>query len=290
MAISADGKAAPDSEKTVEAHYMRCQGRMVALMQYCMLARGQDARGNSEDKEPDSGDDEADGKDWDDSNVTVAKLHGYGLPVSAVGPDPMYMMKVLKDNCAKHNVQGRPEVIAAVRHPDPLKCALNATATVLILRFGRFGLLGSSTSHGLPDFFDYTTDWQQEHNMLTTRTGKGRLPYKGNRSIGPGHKDLFITMKEHAGLKGTFADCVTKLRSFGAMYAVMNNASLPETERAGRWNARMGATTGTAHTMNKHYLRMPSIQVCLASVGFDAMNRRSYVIPHQRAGQKLARP
>ena len=191
------GMETPDSEKTIEAHYMRSQGRMVALMQYCMLARGQDARGNSEDKEPEDGDEAV---DFDESNVTVAKLHGYALPVTVCGPDPMYMMKVLKDNCAKHNVQGRPELIAAVRHPDPLKCPLNATATALILRFGRFGMLGSSTTHGLPDFFDYTVDWQKEHCMLTTRTGKGRMPYKGNRTVGPGHSELFMTMKEYAGL------------------------------------------------------------------------------------------
>ena len=272
------GKRPNNFELTIEAHYMRSQTRMLALMETQMMARGQDARGNSEDPINEEA-------EFDESNVSVAKLHGFALPLKCVGPDAMYLMKVLKDNCAKHNQMGRPELIAATRHPDPLKCCLDATATVFILRFAKQGFLGDGTKDGLPNFFDYNVDWQAEHCMLTTKTGKGRLKYKGNKTIGPGHLELFQDMKDAAGLWGALGDCATKLRSFGAMNAIMFNAEYLETERAGRWNSRFGATPGTSHVMNKHYLRMPSIQVAMAGVDLDATQRNNYCIPHQRAGE-----
>ena len=105
------GKRPNHFEQSIEAHYMRSQTRMLALMETQMMARGQDARGNSEDPINEEA-------EFDESNVSVAKLHGFALPLKCVGPDAMYLMKVLKDNCAKHNQMGRPELIAATRQAE----------------------------------------------------------------------------------------------------------------------------------------------------------------------------
>ena len=271
--VSENGFLPRNFDNSFQAHYMRAQGRMAAGMQLQMLARGQDVRG---DNDPNSED------EFEVSHVSVSKLHGFMVPENVIGPDRMYLLKLLKDNCAKHNQLGRPELIACCRNPDPLKCVLNATATVAILRFGRHGIVGK-----LPDLFNFDENWPEKHNLLTTKDGKRPMPYRGTVATGMGHVQLFEEMKIGAGLLGVLKDILTKLRSYAAMNAVLYNADFNEVERSGRWNSGRGATAANSHTMSKHYLRIPSLQVCLAGVGLDAHERRMYVIPHQRAGLLL---
>ena len=110
--------------------YERAQGRVLASLELWALARGHDVRGD------------------EGAAQSVGKLYGMYLPSDVVGPDPLYKMIMLKD-VSKANKDNRPEIIGVARHRDPLLCGINATATMLLLRFGAGGLIGK-----LPDFFD----------------------------------------------------------------------------------------------------------------------------------------
>eukprot|EP00966_Prymnesium_polylepis_P327266 7383149-Prymnesium_polylepis.1 len=112
--------------------------------------------------------------------MSVGKLFGAYANKKVVGPDAFYKMQVLKDH-SKANKVGRPEIIGATRNKDPLLCALNATATMLILRFGRGGVLGS-----LPNFFDVHDDWPGRNSFLAKEDGTGALPYTATLAE-PGH-------------------------------------------------------------------------------------------------------
>jgi hypothetical protein len=190
-------------------HYMRVQGRALTLLELWALHRGDDARGDV------------------DHQVSIGKLFGAYEDPTAVGPDPFYKMQILKDE-SKNNRVGRPEITGATRHRDPLKCACNAVATMLILRFGRDGIIGE-----LPDFFNAYSDVWNNNALLTKSDGTGVLPYAGSMQE-PGHVELFADMKQAAGLLGIMSHTATKLRSFGAMHAHQKKASNPEIERTGR--------------------------------------------------------
>ena len=136
-------------------------------------------------------------------------------------PDPFYKMQVLKDD-AKANKVGRPELIGTTRHKDPEVCSINAVATMLLLRFGKEGMIGA-----LPDFFDMYCNWTEENALFTRADGTGAMEYEEQRLI-------FQDMKTAAGLQNMMADSATKLRSFGAMHANEFQASHPEIERFGR--------------------------------------------------------
>jgi hypothetical protein len=153
--------------------------------------------------------------------MSVAKLFGSYADVEVVGPDPLYKMQLLKD-ISKANKVGRPELIGATRHRDPLLCSVNAVATMLMLRFGKGGVIGS-----LPDVFDIYCNWTDEHSFLTSEDGSIPISYEA-------HYLLFAEMKTASGLLHMMADSATKLRSFGAMAANERQASHPEIERAGR--------------------------------------------------------
>ena len=174
-----------------------------------MISRGDDVRGS------------------DESMLSLGKLYGNYGNSQVVGPDPFYQIVILKDE-SKANKVGRSEYIGATRHRDPLLCAVNAAATMLLLRFGEGGMIGQ-----LPDFFDAHCDWPNEQNLLTKHDCTGCLPYAGSKRA-PGHKEIFDDMKQASGLIGAMSDCSTKLRSFGAMHASQLLASAPEIERAGR--------------------------------------------------------
>ena len=136
-------------------------------------------------------------------------------------------MQVLKDE-SKNNKVGRPEITGATRNRDPLCCACNGVATMLVLRYGRGGVIGQ-----LPDFFDVWNDWPSRNSLFSKSDGEGVLPYTGSVSE-PGHVQLFSDMKQAAGLLGIMSHTATKLRSFGAMHAHQKHASNPEIERMGR--------------------------------------------------------
>ena len=106
------------------------------------------------------------------------------------------------------------------RHTNPLVCGVNATATYLLLRYGRGGI------DVLPNFFDGDDNWTGETNLFCSHDGTGLLSYTE-------HSALFADMKNASGL-ALFMDTMTKLRSFGAMNASENQASHDEMERAGR--------------------------------------------------------
>ena len=191
-------------------HYMRIQGRCLALWELWALHRGNDTRGEVVDH-----------------GISISKLFGSYEENDMIGPDPFYKLQVLKDE-AKNNKVGRLEITGATRHRDPAFCCINATATMLILRFGRDGVIGQ-----LPDFFNFNDDWPSYHAFLTQSNGWGVLPYTGCVSE-PGHVQLFADMKQVAGLLGIMAHTATKMRSFGAMHAHARRASPPEIERMGR--------------------------------------------------------
>ena len=160
---------------SAEHHYLRVQARALTLLELWGIARGDDVRGDS------------------DCELSVGKLYGRYCREAVVGPDPFYQLVLCKDE-SKTNKVGRNEMMGATRHKDPLLCAINAVASMLILRFGAGGIVGK-----LPDFFDRYCDWPAENSFLTTGDGTGILPYQGSRSK-PGHVNLFADMKQAAGL------------------------------------------------------------------------------------------
>ena len=163
----------------------------------------------------------------EDTQMSVGKVFGAYAPPEVVGPDPLYKLQLLKDE-SKNNRIGRPEIMGIGRHKHPLLCGVNAIATMLILRFGRGGVIGV-----LPDVFNQYNDWPSENSLITGPDGRGMMEYLGN-SFAIGHVGLFEQMKIAAGLEGVMADTLTKLRSFGAMHASDHQASHPEIERSGR--------------------------------------------------------
>ena len=206
--LAGSTKIPKHTHNTMVGWYMRAQGRCLALLELWAIARGDDFR-------PD--------KDF----VSVGKVFGTYVREGIVGPDRMYKMQVLKD-VAKHNKSGRNELVGVTRHKDPLFCAINATAAMLILRWGRGGVIGE-----LPDFFDPMNDWPDENSLFTNEGGDGIMPYNGAYDR-QGHVQLFRDMKTAAGLEHLMNDCVTKLRSFGAMHAAEGQADHAEVERMGR--------------------------------------------------------
>ena len=187
-------------ELTPQVHYRLAQGRALACLELWAICRGDDLRGQL---------------------TSVAKLFGSYVQGGIVGPDPFYKMQVLKDD-AKANKVGRPELIGTTRHKDPEVCSINAVATMLLLRFGKEGMIGA-----LPDFFDMYCNWTEENALFTRADGTGAMEYEEQRLI-------FQDMKTAAGLQNMMADSATKLRSFGAMHANEFQASHPEIERFGR--------------------------------------------------------
>ena len=93
------------------------------------------------------------------------------------------------------------------RHEHPLLCGVNAIATMLILRFGRGGVIGE-----LPDVFNPYNDWPSENSLITGPDGRGMMDYLGN-SFAIGHVGLFEQMKIAAGLEGVMADTLTPFPS-----------------------------------------------------------------------------
>jgi len=250
---------------TPEAHYMRIQARTLTCLELWSISRGDDFRSDSQ-------------------HFSVGKLFGAYANKEVVGPDAFYKMQLLKDD-SKANKMGRPEIVGVTRNKDPLVGAINAVATMLILRFGRGGVLGE-----LPSFFDEHNDWPNEHGFLTLDNGTGAMPYKGSQAE-PGHLQLFQDMKQAAGLTGIMHDSQTKLRSFGAMNASEFQASHPEIERAGRWNqggAKASGSAGDAGCLNRHYLRNLSIEVALANAGFNAKYWNHYILPRSRGSSLQA--
>ena len=162
--------------------------------------------------------------------MSISKLFGSYAPSDIMGPDPFYKMMLLKDE-SKANKQARPELIGCTRHRDPLLCSINATVTMMILRYGSGGLIGT-----LPDFFDVHCCWTDEHSFLTDPNGQGQLTYDM-------HTKLFEDMKVAAGLVMLMGDSATKLRSFGAMCANEHQAHHDEIERAGRRKGRASNTS-----------------------------------------------
>ena len=161
-------------------------------------------------------------------------------------------MQILKDE-SKNNKVGRPEITGATRNRDPLCCACNGVATMLILRYGRGGVIGQ-----LPDFFDVWNDWPSRNSLFSKSDGEGVLPYTGSVSE-PGHIQLFSDMKQAAGLLGIMSHTATKLRSFGAMHAHQKHASNPEIERMGRCVSCRYPTTATASPLpHRRYSSTPN--------------------------------
>jgi hypothetical protein len=202
-AVTELGSSRPQPTRDQQAHYMRVQGRLLTLLELWALARGEDCRGS------------------DQHQVAVAKLFGEYAPTDVVGPDRMYKMQILMDE-AKHNKTAKNELIGATRHRDPLRCAVNAAATALLLRFGTCGVLGK-----LPDFFDVNCNWPDEHHLFTESDGHSPLRYNT-------HVSLFADMKAAAGLMMVMGSCATKLRSFGAMHASDYQAPHEDIEKMGR--------------------------------------------------------
>ena len=159
------GSAPANLSFSKEQHYMRIQGRALTLLELWALHRGDDARGD------------------ENHQVSVGKLFGTYEDPATIGPDPFYKMQILKDE-SKNNRVGRPEITGATRHCDPLKCACNAVASMLILRFGRDGIIGK-----LPDFFNIYLDVWSHNALLTRSDGTGVLPYTGSAQE-PGHVEL----------------------------------------------------------------------------------------------------
>lgn len=183
-------------------NYMRHQGRALTLLQLWAISRGDDLRGSEH------------------YDMSAGKVFGAYAPQSIVGPDPFYKLQVLKDE-SKSNKEARPELIGATRHADPLLCAVNAVATMFLLRFGKGGLLP------FPDMFNFSIDWPSQNHLMTNEEGTGPLSYDA-------HAMLFDQMKTAAGLEIALHGVSTKLRSFGAMHASDYQASHPEIERKGR--------------------------------------------------------
>jgi hypothetical protein len=208
MEVTGNGTVPACCDLGPEAHYMRSQGRVLSCLELWSLGRGDDLRGSDEDKSK-------------DKFVSVAKLFGQYSPSNIIGPDPFYKMQLLKDE-SKANTEGRPELLGATRHRNPLLCSINAVATMLLLRFGREGIIGE-----LPNFFDPKVDWPKMNSLLTDATCEDLLSYRV-------HERLFNDMRKAAGLIHLMGDCATKLRSFGAMSASEHQASHAEIERAGR--------------------------------------------------------
>jgi hypothetical protein len=263
---------------------MRAQGRTLCCLELWSLGRGDDLRGD------------------ESTEVSVAKLFGHYSPSNIIGPDPFYKMQLLKDE-SKANTQGRPELLGTTRHHNPLLCSINAVSSMLLLRFGKDGIIGN-----LPPFFDPLHDWPSQNMFLTSSDGSGHLSYGL-------HKEIFASMKNAAGLNLLMGDSATKLRSFGAMSASENQASHPEIERAGRcllplyypclcypftshtlatpllthtlatpsrWNGKKPGAGSDAHVLNQHYLRNLSTEVALANAGFNAKYWNMYLIPRAR--------
>jgi hypothetical protein len=185
---------------------MRAQGRAITALELWSLARGSDLRGTV------------------DFEVSVGKLFGIYAPLNIVGPDPFYKMQILKDE-AKNNKVKRSELIGATRHRDPLLCAINAVASVLLLRFGHGGIIGA-----LPEMFDKHHNWPRRNQLFTGPEGTGAFSYDD-------HVKLFADMKTAAGLQMELGGNATKLRCFGAMAAYDYQASHPEIEKCGRCSA-----------------------------------------------------
>ena len=173
-----------------------------------MFARGSDLRGVPNEGEV----------------LSVAKLFGQYKPNEIVGPDNYYECMILKDD-SKANKVGRPELIGATRHRSPWLCSINAIATMLLLRFGKQGLMD------LPDFFDAYNNWPAEHQLLTANDGKHYMSYEEQKA-------LFSQMKSAAGMMHLLEDSATKLRSWGAMAASQHQVSHQDIERHGRCTKR----------------------------------------------------
>ena len=188
---------------------MRAQGRVLVLTELWMFARGSDLRGEPDPKEGNMGE-----------MLSIGKLFGSYKPVHIVGPDKFYVLKILKDD-SKANKIGRPELIGATRHRDPWLCSINAIASLMLLRFGKDGLIA------MPDFFDAYNDWPSEHQFLTDADGWNAITYKNQTQ-------LFSEMKSAAGMMHLMDDSATKLRSWGAMAASEHQVSHAEVERHGR--------------------------------------------------------
>lgn len=190
--------------------YMRAQGRALTCLELWAIARGDDFRSE------------------DGSFTSLAKLFGSYTAEEILGPDRLYKMQVLKD-CAKHNKIGRNELVGTTRHKDPLLCSINAVATMLLLRFGKGGVV----SEGLPQLFDIHNDWPSTMSLFTAEDGTGMLPYHGSGGR-QGQSELFHDMRRAAGLEALLGNCITKLRSHGAMHAAEYQAPHAEIERMGR--------------------------------------------------------
>lgn len=199
-----------------------------------MLARGDDLRGN------------------EDCHMSIAKLYGTFVDSDVVGPDNFYKMQILKDE-AKSNKTGKNELIGATRHKDPLLCSINATTTMLILRFGPEGIIGQ-----LPDFFDHRCRWTEECGFLTLADGSGELDYTV-------HYTLFKAMKTACGMETLLADTATKLRSFGAMHANEHQASNAEIKRSGRYESASSPS-------NPFLKAVCLLSICLATLPHPAIS------------------
>lgn len=184
--------------------YDRAMGRVLAFSELWMFARGSDLRGVPQEGEP----------------LSVAKLFGNYKANQIVGPDNYYELKILKDD-SKANKVGRPELIGATRHRNPWLCSINAIAAMLLLRFGKDGLLE------MPDFFDAYNNWPAQHQFLTASDGRDCITYDFQKA-------LFAGMKSAAGMTHLMEDSATKLRSWGAMAASEQQVPHAEIERMGR--------------------------------------------------------
>lgn len=188
------------TDLTLESYYNLAQGRSLTCWELWAIARGHDLRG---------------------IDVNVSKLHGAYSPSEVIGPDPFYKCQLLKDS-SKANKTGKNELVGATRHKDPEFCACNATSNMLLLRFGKHGIVGQ-----LPSHFDIHCMWSTEESLFTNSNATAPMSYEEQAR-------LFRDMKTASGLHLLMGDCATKLRSFGAMHANENQASHPEINRAGR--------------------------------------------------------
>ena len=230
---SSEGVAPRFRGRQMQDYYMRAQGRGLACFELWALARGDDLRPATEEF------------------VTVGKVWGTYMRDGIVSPDRMYKLQCLKD-VAKHNKSGKNEIIGTTRHRDPLVCGVNAFATMLLLRYGTGGVVGE-----LPDFFNSSRDIWAENSMFTNEDGTGELPYKAAWGR-QGHCELFEDMKNAAGLGEAMHDVVTKLRSYGAMYAAEGQASEQAIERSGRYFTLSGMLP---HCHSSYMLISPDIPI-----------------------------
>ena len=80
-------------------------------------------------------------------------------PTSSIGPDFAYISCILSD-VSKSNTNNNTEFIAFIRHRFPNLCTQNKLGNMLLLRYGRNGLLK------LPMFGDKTSVWTESHRLI----------------------------------------------------------------------------------------------------------------------------